>query len=341
VLSYEGTVMKIPPIRTCALLAALASLHLTVSVAGQAPMPPAPSPVAAAPLSPSMVAAEANRKRMRGGPSVRSQKKFNYPNAEKKAGNGGIVKVKGIVGADGIFSDLVIVSSNASPGLNAHALALARATIFYPAKDEARNPISVPVVMPFEFSTDTIRSDTVARVQPDHGDEERNAGLQGTVIVTGKIATDGRLAGPNVSISSRSEALDSAALRAAKASQYRVYKDGAGKAFEQPISLTYTFSNHGLSDSPSKISDYRCGQFVKDERWWRATWPDGPGSELFRAALGLRFGISIYDSKAIETYRDDFIERWEKAIEACDADPDARFVDTLQPEGGALARLLN
>jgi TonB family protein len=333
--------------RIAVLAAAFLGLGVTAGVAGQTTLTstsnesPLINPASAALLSPAMLEAEANRKRMRRPPSVRTQKSAAYPMTEKKTGSGGYVNVKGIVGTDGRFSEIVIARSNASPALNAAAITAARITIFTPAKDAAGIPISVPIIMPFEFSTNSIRPDTTSRVEAAFGAAERDAGLQGTVIVSGKIVNDGQLIEANVTVSSRSTILDNSALLAATTSRYRPYKNGSGDSIDYPISITYKFSSNGLSNSTNKLSQYRCSQFVKDELWWRANWPSGPYSELYISALSIRSIVSFTDSEALDAYRADFEARWLKAIETCQQTPDAFFVNTLKPEGIALAKLLN
>ncbi len=290
--------------------------------------------------SEAMTQAMANQKLMRQRPYVRKDREPAYPDSEKKAGNGGQVLLRGIIGLDGKLSEVAVVRSSAGPVLTNAALAAAQAVIFYPAKDKSGTPITVPVQMPFNFSTSSISDDVITRIDAPHSEAARTAGMHGTVTVGGKIGGDGKLLDAKILSSSRSPELDAAALSAATQTIYRSFKAGDGTLIEQPVQRVFAFFSYDPSRSgtikQAGLTKYSCRQFAKDQAWWLATWGNIEYGDLYRKAQALNF----MDGGQLEAHLVDFKARWLSSIDVCREKPDALFIDTLKPEGAALGVLL-
>jgi TonB family protein len=104
------------------------------------------------PAAPATSATEPAQRPVATAPRFISGPQAEYSDAERNAGHHGNVVIRGIIGLDGRFRDPVVAVSSGAPGLDAAALAAARATLFTPAKDEAGTPMETPARMPFRFS---------------------------------------------------------------------------------------------------------------------------------------------------------------------------------------------
>lgn len=123
-----------------------------IGVLGAAQAIPQGTAVSPSIESPAMVAARANRARIKVSPEFKSGPDPDVPEAARAAGEFGKVTVSGIIGTDGRFSETKVVVSSRSSLLDAAALAIANATVFEPAKDAAGVALTVPAQMPVEFS---------------------------------------------------------------------------------------------------------------------------------------------------------------------------------------------
>jgi TonB family protein len=76
-----------------------------------------------------------------------------YPEAERAAGHHGKVEIGGMLGPDGRMVDAKVTVSSRAPGLDAAALAAARATLFRVRRDAAGKPLLGPVKLNFGFDS--------------------------------------------------------------------------------------------------------------------------------------------------------------------------------------------
>lgn len=167
--------------------------------------------------------------------------------------------------------------------------------------------------------------------QPDAPAAARAAGAHGKVVVTGIIGSDGSVTQARIVTSSRSDLLDAAALDRVRAGRFAPARDADGNAIAVVGSFPFQFSN---TDLPGRNFDvllrYRCDQFVRDQDWWGATWPATARDELYTMTLGLKTIAGGFKADS-----GDFSKHWADAVEACRKQPDAIFIDVLQPEGKA------
>lgn len=122
----------------------IAALLFAGGVRAQESGPPPPQPEGAP--------AAAAQPRVATPPAFASGPQAEYSDAERNAGHHGTVVIRGVIGVDGRFQDPEVAVSSGAPGLDAAALAAARATSFTPARDDAGNVIEAPARMPFRFS---------------------------------------------------------------------------------------------------------------------------------------------------------------------------------------------
>jgi TonB family protein len=294
--------------------------------------------------SPAMAEAEANVARVKKPPRLKTQVEPAYPESERALGHAGWVTVRGIIGVDGRMTEAVVARSSAGPVLDASALVAAKATLFSPATDAQGVAISVVTSYRIEFSAPPLSPTYVKRVDAAYPDAERLAGHFGKVIVAGKIGPDGRLTEPVVKQSSRAPGLDAAALEAAKASEFRPYKDEAGNFIAAPVEAPFNFDSIHSPGKGGGILRYHCQQFALDETWWSSVWPADAHSELYTMFLGIRAMAmlrtpSAPDAKTLKSTISDFNARWASAVETCRSRPDALMVDVLKPEGDWAKRM--
>ena len=293
--------------------------------------------------SPAMAAATLNRARMKTRPEAISMPPPVYPESERAAQRGGTAMVRGILGIDGRLSEASISRSSGFPALDTAAIEAARLSTFSPAKDADGAAIAVPITVPESFDPKDVHPVVVTAVWPDYPDAERAAGHHGTVKISGTIGPDGRLVDAKVAMSSRAPGLDAAALAAAQGTVFRVRRDAAGQPIPQEATLPFSFDSYHSPGKGGGILRYRCDQFVKDQDWWRATWPAKQYDEFFNMILGLKAIIALgqagMDAAMIKGTINDLEQRWTKGIDACRAKPEAMFIDVFKPEGDWARRL--
>lgn len=262
-------------------------------------------------------------------PTIKTDVEADYPSSEKAAKNGGRVVIKGVVNLEGRLEAARVERTNASAVLTAAALTSAQAIEFNPATDETGAIVAVPISLPYVFESAGVSPDTITFVKAKYGDAEKAAGMTGEVIVEGVIGDDGHLRNTVVADSSRSAALDAAAVAAAEAAVFRVYRDGDGNALNKSIKVSYDFSNHGPG-----AQSYGCDQFVRDEIWWRANWPQDKKRYIYEVYYGMYVARHLtfsQNSKDVPTnHSADFEAIWAQTIETCRKKPKARFVDVFK-----------
>ena len=101
--------------------------------------------------SPALLAARANRAKMKTAPKFKSGPGPDLPEAAKASGAHGEVRISAIIGTDGHMTELKPIVSSHSPILDARALEIAAQTLFDPALDAEGKPIAVSAVLPLQF----------------------------------------------------------------------------------------------------------------------------------------------------------------------------------------------
>jgi TonB family protein len=176
-------------------------------------------------------------------------------------------------------------------------------------------------------------------------DAAKAAGAHGKVIVRGIIGADGRFGELQVAVSSKSDLLGASAIAAASASVFEPAKDAAGAPIGVPATMPFEFENAKTPGKGGGVLRYRCGQFARDEDWWKANWPAEKYSEFYYLTLGLssiaksRGTNGAMDIKKFVEANKDFGVRWQAVVEACRATPDKLFIDVFKPEGDWMRRL--
>lgn len=175
-------------------------------------------------------------------------------------------------------------------------------------------------------------------------DEERAQGHHGRVVVRALIAADGTVRHASVTESSRAPMLDQLALERALASRFEPARDASGAVI--PVIAQLSTEYYSFTSSVGVgAAMYTCRQFVLDMDWWRATFADTPMSDhhfytLIRG-LGVMMHMNQGAQRALQAAgsNEEFLRRWDQAIEGCRARPDARFAQVMRPEGDAIDRM--
>jgi TonB family protein len=177
-------------------------------------------------------------------------------------------------------------------------------------------------------------------------DSEKLLGHHGKVLVQGLLGVDGKMRYLTILTSSRAPALDQIALDATAGAIFQPAKDATGRAMPVPIAMPHEFYAY-QSATGVGAAQYTCDQFVRDQDWYRATWPENPyvSQEFYvmmrglQVAMAIGAGRSITELMAMREANPAFEARWRAAIETCRANPSGKFMDALKPEGDILVRL--
>ena len=284
-----------------------------------------------------MAAAKRDRARMEVAPQPLDRVPADYPDGERRAHHDGITAVHAILGVDGRLSDISIRKSSGHSMLDSAAVAAMRASRFTPATTADGTPIAVAVVLQELFEPSLGEPRVATPVTPDFPGAEQAAGHHGTVRIQGLIGVDGRLIDATVSTRSRAPGLDAAALAAARATVLRPLRYRSGAVVSRFATLNFSFSSLSGAGTGGGLLRYRCDQFVRDEDWWRATWPSTDHDEIRAAMIALRLNATERDDRAeipdVGGMVRDLDRRWLDGISACRARPQAMVLDIFQPEG--------
>lgn len=164
-------------------------------------------------------------------------------------------------------------------------------------------------------------------------DAEKALGHHGTAVIEGVVALDGRMHDAEVKTSSGAPALDSIALAAAGATRFEPATDAAGAPL--PVLVSMPFDMVAYKSASGGAFEYRCGQFVRDMDWWRATYPERPWKEheLYKLQLGLivlgSLGPALRDQAKLNKALDGFETKWTGAIEKCRRKPTILQMDAM------------
>jgi len=160
------------------------------------------------------------------------------------------------------------------------ALALQTGAAPAPVSDEP------PAVSAAKANRARIKTPPAYKIEPDTivPSEAQLLGEHGEVGVAGIVGIDGRMTDARVTASSRSDRIDAAALDAARQAVFEPARDANGAPNAVYISVRFNFDNAASLDGKT-FGTYRCGQFLRDQEWWRKTWPDGPPRDKFSNLL--------------------------------------------------------
>lgn len=170
--------------------------------------------------------------------------------------------------------------------------------------------------------------------EPDYTRPEaaRLAGEFGEVILSGIIGADGKFSEPVIAVSSRSDAIDAAALASVPTMLFEPARDAEGKPLAIPAKLPLEYANvnfHGANG----LAGYRCEQFVRDYDWWYRTWPADKQDRVFKTLRGF---VVLADMKSGKQSQATFETEWKTAIESCRQSPDKLMIDMLKPHGALI-----
>lgn len=213
---------------------------------------------------------------------------------------------------------------------------------FFPAPEgtQAATPTETPEMIEARANNPRVKTPpkflSGAEVEETVPEEARAIGAHGTVVIKGIIDRNGNLIQAWVATSSKSALLDETALSGAQKAKFEPAKDAGGNPIATLASLPFTFENIYTPGPGGGILRYRCDQFVRDQNWWRATWPAERRDQTYLMAIGVGLMAEGLNLEAARRLNRDFPKRWDAAIEACRKKPDALFVDMLKPEGKAM-----
>jgi TonB family protein len=333
-------------------------LAMAVQAADTAPLPrasvvvPAPVPVPPplvddarppAGASAAMAAAFANLPKVKTRARQLKSAPLVYPEAERKLGTTGAVRILALVNAEGSVSEVSVARSSGVLAFDEAAVKLIAATQFRPAADALGAPLATPFMQMVRFVTDEGQPSNIAQYAAvAYPETERAAGRHGRVTIEGIIGSDGRMSDPKVTVSSRAPALDAAALAGARATLFRAEPPEPGVA-PRPTQIRYNFDSLHSPGQGGGVLRYTCAQLVLDEDWWRTTWEPKKRTSFYYMMSGLSFIIRMQSAPmsapGLSASIREFEGRYDKMIEKCRSKPEALVVDTFKPDGVYMRRL--
>lgn len=181
---------------------------------------------------------------------------------------------------------------------------------------------------------------------PEFPESEKALGHHGKVMVEGVLGVDGKMRHLTIATSSRAPVLDGSALAAAAGTVFSPAKDANDKAIPVVIRFPINFYSYG-SDDGYGAAIYSCKQFVADQDWVKAAFPERSirDQEFYAMIVGLgvmaNYGStgSMQAAFAKSESNESFEARWRAAIETCRSGKVARFADAMQPEGAIIDRM--
>jgi TonB family protein len=156
--------------------------------------------------------------------------------------------------------------------------------------------------------------------------EATSLGHHGTVILTGDVTAEGRIAAVSVSKSSRSVILDQFAIKT-----YGNAKLGADLLASRPakVRLTINFENF---DFDHMGIGYLCKQAMIDNEWWVTAFSDRP-DEKNRFHLFVQ-GLALIDKRMLFAQdKGRFAKALAVASETCRKNPDASYLGAIARAG--------
>ncbi len=190
-----------------------------------------------------------------------------------------------------------------------------------------------PVVKSAKANRASMKTAPTYTVEPDTvvPDDAKLHGEHGEVSLAGVVDTDGRFIETRIKSTSRSDRIDAAALRAAQEARFAPARDADGRPIAAYISVLFNFTNTPLLDREA-FPAYRCGQFVRDQDWWKQAWPErsdrnlGDFGDLLTGMVMLSSGTRP-EAFQRNAARSDAV--WDATLKECRTKPDAAVVDVF------------
>lgn len=153
-------------------------------------------------------------------------------------------------------------------------------------------------------------------------------GEHGEVSVAGIVEVDGRFMETRVTSTSRSDRIDAAALRAAQEARFAPARGGDGRPLPVYVSVTFNFDNAASLDGKA-FRAYRCAQFLRDQEWWKQSWPEHPRDKFGNLLAGMLISSAGTQPEALQRNAERFDIIWKATFDKCRNKPNASVVDTF------------
>lgn len=168
----------------------------------------------------------------------------------------------------------------------------------------------------------------------------RANGEHGEVRISAIIGADGHLTEPALTLSSHSATLDARAMEIAAQTIFEPARDAEGNALAVNVTFPVQFSNLYTPGKGGGVLRYRCDQFVLDQDWWKANWPEKEHDVFYNMSVGIIVmshpgGMAAGMRQSLDGFR----KRWAEAIEACRKEPGKLAIDQLGPVGEVMRRM--
>lgn len=175
---------------------------------------------------------------------------------------------------------------------------------------------------------------------PDTPAPAKAIGAHGEVRISAIIGTDGHMTEAKPILSSNSPILDARALEIAAQTVFDPALDADGKPIPVSAVLPLQFGNIRSPGKGGGVLRYRCDQFVRDQDWWKATWPADKHDEFYTMSVGiLVLKPGGLDADGLKERLAAFDQRFAGAIEACRKAPDKIAIDMMGEEGKIMRKL--
>ena len=157
--------------------------------------------------------------------------------------------------------------------------------------------------------------------EPDMNDLYRR-GIQGEMLFSGYVGTDGRMHDVTVATSSRSEELDAVGLALVNGSTFVPATDATGKSISAKVAFPVSLWKDTVN---SEFGTKKCGQFVIDADWFAQAFPEKKRDE-YRGWLLARGMIFVSNmTRNLKTPDMDFATVYQE----CKKYPDKIFMAVL------------
>lgn len=180
------------------------------------------------------------------------------------------------------------------------------------------------------------RLQAIETPQPMYPPAARAAGHQGTVVIGVLVSERGELLQAKVQRSSRSPALDQAALDAVHRWRFKPATDPSGQPIEAAANVPFTFRKDSVASLPRKT----CAELNLDMRHWRALEPESPLQQAPVYALAQQLALDgLQTASALQQALAHFPQAFEQAVQRCAERPAARVMDEIRLRLRALGKM--
>lgn len=161
---------------------------------------------------------------------------------------------------------------------------------------------------------------------PEYPEQAYAQGHQGKVLVKLRIGADGNVDTAEVQESSKSAALDAAALTAVRSWKFSPFTDDAGKATAGIVVLPVEFAK----DTTASVMQKPCSDLTADVGFFRATYPGKPLSDMriYKLTQGIVF-LSEPDMQKKLAVSRAFPSAFAAAVARCESNPGDTYGNAL------------